>query len=289
MASRKRARQREERRGVFWRDVTKRWVVEMRPHNFKKKLNFGSYKAKQEAMVARDYGAHLRYLAGEKAADAGGFDQYHQSIYEFKQSPIIFEAIEELRSRLDEYQRLIPLCQQPKGRLGKESPQKKFCEAARKDIEVAIKQFQASHPHLLATSLCTEARRDVPSVGETPCIPLASNPEIRVSPEPTPERESGAVTGHDASIWKDVLETAMSVTISIITGDGFQSSLFKTEVSLLHREQVFRIIESFIDRERITAALTEATLDKFFENLPPCLIEPTSIPAIDVPEDDPKT
>ncbi|KAG0590237.1 hypothetical protein KC19_1G083500 [Ceratodon purpureus] len=153
-----------DRVGISWRMNTSTGkptcVVEMRLPKSGWRLHFGSHPHEHEAMIARDYAAFLRHSAGEKGTSAGGFN-VENTLYEFEESPVIFESMETSKVRRDEYKRLHTLHEPWQDQLqsgggpggfkpkpGGNSPYKELCKAARDDIDVAIKEFRRRRPDL---------------------------------------------------------------------------------------------------------------------------------------------
>ncbi|KAG0590214.1 hypothetical protein M758_1G080000 [Ceratodon purpureus] len=273
-----------QRIGVALRKDTGKYVVEMRPPYWKLKLNFGSYNLQVEAMIARDYGAFLRAsTAEENSASAGGFGA-DDKLYQFEESPGIFEGI---GGTMDRRQRIRPLYKE----LIKEKwsgegnpPHHQFCKDARKDIDIAIGVFRERFPERFSPP--TETEKGVAKVepvdGGIHCASSSSNPKVRVPPEPAlgpVGREDGAIAGGVVSPWADL-------QISVAMNGSPSRILLDMKVPPIDDQHIFLLLKACFDK--VKDEMITRCFEKFLEELVPCPYDPLSIPAIDLSED-PKT
>jgi len=255
----------DRRKGVTRRQNPTGYVhmVEMRFPKSEKKMNFGTYKDKDDAMIARDCGAFIRNSTGKEAlATVGGYDPaVHPSIYEFEESREIFESLEGLKARCEEYKRLIEL------KTGEEC---EFCKAVRRDIRDAILMFRSKFPNkFLRNGPLNHVPKATPLDGEFQSTPPPSSSEVRVPP--SPGCEVGATMGDGSMNFNDGVWVEVFIAV-----DGFPlQTLLRKKVLLLTAEEILEITKVGVDK------IDKDISDKMWEDVPPCTIDPTTIPPLE--------
>lgn len=222
-------------------------------------------------MVARDYAAYVRHSTGkEDPASVGGFPNpdVHPSIFEFKESVAVFESLEGSGARAQ------ARCHQYRSLLEGSTPEerKKFGEAAREDIGVAIESFRSRDPQNFPPPLSNRLPNAEPVHGETHRTPPPSSSEVRVSP--TPGREGGGSLGEGSPIFFGGESLEVKITVN---GIDFHT-LRLTNENFLTLDEVLWITKAGIGTiDRFHREL----VDKLLEDLDPCPIDPDSIPALE--------